>query len=101
MAFDHDDHEDGVSRRCALKRMIWTSTGVLWMVSGGSKSFGQISLAQAATAAGQAKPTIPIIVKDKTSLYWRTALAGARSLRGSHAMAEALLAVRSPLDRGG
>jgi ABC-type sugar transport system substrate-binding protein len=78
MAFDHDDHEDGVSRRRALKRMIWTSTGVLWMVSGGSKSFGQISSAQAATAAGQAKPTIPIIVKDKTSLYWQTVLAGAR-----------------------
>jgi ribose transport system substrate-binding protein len=78
MAFDHDDHQDGVSRRRALKRMIWTSTGVLWMVSGGSKSFGQISSAQAATAAGQAKPTIPIIVKDKTSLYWQTVLAGAR-----------------------
>ena len=78
MAFDHDDHEDGVSRRRALKRMIWASTGVLWMVSGGAKSFGQISSAQAATALGQTKPTIPIIVKDKTSLYWQTVLAGAR-----------------------
>jgi hypothetical protein len=38
MAFDHDD---SVSRRNALERMIWASTGVLWMVStGGSKSFG-------------------------------------------------------------
>ena len=50
MAFDHDDHEDGVSRRRALKRMIWTGTGAIWMVSGGAKSFGQISSAQAATA---------------------------------------------------
>jgi ABC-type sugar transport system substrate-binding protein len=74
MAFDHDDHDDSVSRRNALERMIWASTGVLWMVStGGSKSFGL-----AATALGQTKPTIPIIVRDKTSPYWQTALAGAR-----------------------
>jgi ribose transport system substrate-binding protein len=78
MAFDHDDHEDGVSRRHALERMIWASTGVLWMVSGGSKSFGQISPAQAATAVGQTKPTIPIIVKDRTSRFWQVVLAGAR-----------------------
>ena len=78
MAFDHDDHHDSVSRRHALERMIWASTGVLWMVSGGPKSFGQISPAQAATAVLQTKPTIPIIVKDKTSLYWQTVLAGAR-----------------------
>jgi ribose transport system substrate-binding protein len=77
MAFDHDDHENGVSRRRALKRMIWTGTGAIWMVSGGAKSFGQISSAQAATAVGP-KPTIPVIVKDKTSLYWQTVLAGAR-----------------------
>jgi ABC-type sugar transport system substrate-binding protein len=41
------------------------------------RSFGQISSAQAATAVGP-KPTIPVIVKDKTSLYWQTVLAGAR-----------------------
>jgi hypothetical protein len=62
MAFDHDDHHDSVSRRHALERMIWASTDVLWMVSaGGSKSFGL-----AATAREQTKPTIPIIVKDKS-----------------------------------
>jgi ribose transport system substrate-binding protein len=77
MAFDHDDHENGVSRRRALKRMIWTGTGAIWMVSGAANSFGQISSAQAATALGP-KPTIPVIVKDKTSLYWQTVLAGAR-----------------------
>jgi ribose transport system substrate-binding protein len=77
MAFDHDDHDDGVSRRHALERMIWVSTGVLWMVSGGPNSFGQISRAQAAAAVAQTKPTIPIIVKDKTSRYWQVVLAGA------------------------
>ena len=78
MALDHDDHEDGVSRRHALKRIFWANAGVLWIVSAGSKSFGQISPARAATIVGQAKPTIPIIVKDKTSFYWQTVLAGAR-----------------------
>src|SRR5579862_9985040 len=36
------------------------------------------SLALLITPAGAAQPTIPIIVKDTTSLYWQTALAGAR-----------------------
>ena len=79
MVFDNDDRKDGVSRRHALERMIWASTGVLWVISGGGlKSVGQISSAQAATAMAQAKPTIPIIVKDKTSFYWQIVLAGAR-----------------------
>ena len=79
MVFDNDDRKDGVSRRHALERTIWASTGVLWVISaGGLESVGQISSAQAATAMAQAKPTIPIIVKDKTSFYWQIVLAGAR-----------------------
>jgi ribose transport system substrate-binding protein len=79
MAFNNDARKDGVSRRHALGRMIWAGSGVLWMVSGdGSKSLGQISSAKAATAMTHAKPTIPIIVKDKTSSYWQIVLAGAR-----------------------
>ena len=78
MSFDNDDHKDGVSRRHALERMIWASGGVLWLASGGLKSMGQISSAHAATAMAQAKATIPIIVKDKTSFYWQAVLAGAR-----------------------
>jgi hypothetical protein len=79
MPFDHDDHEDGVSRRHALQRMVWASAGALCMVSGGvSKSWSQTIDVQAATAVAQTKPTIPIIVKDKTSLYWQVVLAGAR-----------------------
>ena len=31
-----------------------------------------------APAMAQTKPTIPIIVKDTTSVYWQTVLAGAR-----------------------
>jgi ribose transport system substrate-binding protein len=79
MAFDHDDHKNSVSRRHVLERMIWASGGVLCFVSGGGlRSVGPISSAQAATAMAQAKATIPIIVKDKTSFYWQVVLAGAR-----------------------
>jgi ribose transport system substrate-binding protein len=79
MAFDRDDHEDGISRRHALGRMVWVGTGAIWMASGGvSRSWSPINSAQAATALAQTKPTVPIIVKDKTSPYWRAVLAGAR-----------------------
>jgi ribose transport system substrate-binding protein len=78
MDFD-DNHEDGVTRRRALKRMVWVSIGTLWMASGGlPNSWSQISVAQAETAVARTKPVIPIIVKDKTQLYWQVVLAGAR-----------------------
>ena len=35
-------------------------------------------LAFGAPAMAQTKPTIPVIVKDTTSVYWQTVLAGAR-----------------------
>jgi ribose transport system substrate-binding protein len=76
MPHDHDDH---FSRRHALECMIWTGSALLWTVSGGvPKSLSLLGRAEAATATAQTKPTIPIIVKDTTSLYWQTALAGAR-----------------------
>src|ERR1700726_3968975 len=79
MAFDRDNDEGGVNRRHALQRMVWTGTGVVLMAAGGlSKSLGQIRSAQAAAAMAQTKPTIPIIVKNKTSRYWQLVLAGAR-----------------------
>jgi ribose transport system substrate-binding protein len=78
MAFDHDDHQADVSRRRALQRMVWASTGVVWMAAGGlSKSSLQIGTAQAATAMAQTRPSTPIIVKDRTSRYWQVVLAGA------------------------
>jgi hypothetical protein len=51
MAHDHDNREDGVSRRHALECMLWAGTGVLWTIAGGvPKSFGLLSEAEAATA---------------------------------------------------
>jgi ribose transport system substrate-binding protein len=79
MPHDHDNREDGVSRRYALERMIWTGTGILCAVSGGvPKSLSLLRPAKAATATAQTKLTIPIIVKDITSFYWQTVLVGAR-----------------------
>src|ERR1700746_1108575 len=49
---NHDNHEDGVSRRHALECMLWAGTGVLWTVAGGvPKSLNLLSQADAATAA--------------------------------------------------
>jgi ribose transport system substrate-binding protein len=79
MPHDHDNREDGFSRRHALECMIWIGTGVLWTVSGGiSNSLRLLGRAEAAPAMAHTKPTIPIIVKDMTSFYWQTVLAGAR-----------------------
>src|SRR6476619_5850102 len=74
-----DNREDGISRRHALECMVWVGTAALWMVSGGvPQSLSLLDGAQAAAAIAQTKPTIPVIVKDTTSLYWQTVLAGAR-----------------------
>jgi ribose transport system substrate-binding protein len=79
MSHDHGNREDGVNRRYALERMIWTGTGILCAVSGGvPKSLSLLGVAEAATAIAQTNPTIPIIVKDITSFYWQAVLAGAR-----------------------
>jgi hypothetical protein len=43
MAFNNNDHKDGVNRRYVLDRMIWAGSSVLWMASGGGpKSLRQI-----------------------------------------------------------
>lgn len=79
MAHDHEDRRDGVSRRRAFECVLWAGTGVVWIVSDGlSDSLSFLGPADAATANAQTKLTIPIIVKDETSVYWRTVLAGAR-----------------------
>src|ERR1700690_2401481 len=52
MAHDHDNHEDGVSRRHALECMLWAGSGVLWTVAGGvPTSLSLLGHAEAATPA--------------------------------------------------
>jgi ribose transport system substrate-binding protein len=73
------DHNDGFSRRKILECMTWAGAGVAWMAwSGVPKRFSLAGRAEAASAMAQTKPMIPVIVKDRTSLYWQTVIAGAR-----------------------
>jgi ribose transport system substrate-binding protein len=102
MPHDHDNREDGVNRRYALERMIWTGTGILCAVSGGvPKSLSLLRPAEAATATAQTKPTIPIIVKDITSFYWQTVLAGARKAGRDLGVNVPELGARSEFDING
>jgi ribose transport system substrate-binding protein len=82
MALDHrnpDDHKISVNRRRALARMAWTGAGALCIASGGiPHSLTLLARAQTTGGTGQAELTIPIIVKDTNSFYWRTVLEGAR-----------------------
>ena len=102
MAHNHDNNEVGFSRRHALEHRIWVGTGVLWTVTGGiPMSLSLLGRAEAATATAQTKPTIPIIVKDTTSLYWQIVLAGARKAGQDLGVDVAELGPRSDSDIDG
>jgi ribose transport system substrate-binding protein len=75
MARDHDSDQHNVTRRHALGRVGWAGVGLLCAAPAGvQNSLNLLGRAQAA----QARPIIPVIVKDKTSFYWQIVLAGAR-----------------------
>jgi ribose transport system substrate-binding protein len=77
MAKNHSEYS--VNRRHALEFMVWAGTGVLWVASGGiRKQFNLVGRSEAASAMAQTRPTIPIIVKDTTAVYWGRVLVGAR-----------------------
>jgi ribose transport system substrate-binding protein len=79
MSQDHDDREAALSRRHALAWVMGTGTAVLYALSAGKgRRLGLFDRADAASATAQTTPMIPVIVKDSTSLYWQTVLAGAR-----------------------
>jgi 3',5'-cyclic AMP phosphodiesterase CpdA len=53
MSNDHDDHDNGHTRRHALECMLWAGTGVLWtMAAGVPVSRGFLGTAQAAEMTG-------------------------------------------------
>jgi ribose transport system substrate-binding protein len=79
--------------------MVWAGTGVLWMVSRNAPpSLSPFGQAQAAAAIAQTKPTIPVIVKDTTSRYWQTVLAGARKAGQDFGVEVAELGAQSESD---
>jgi ribose transport system substrate-binding protein len=101
MANDRDSHEDGVSRRHALECMVWAGTGILWVSGGAPESLSLLGRAEAGPALAPTKPTIPIIVKDTTSIYWQTVLAGARKAGQDFGVNVAELGAQSESDANG
>src|SRR5438105_15297376 len=59
------------------------------------------SIAFGVPAFAQTKPTIPVIVKDMTSPYWRAVLAGARKAGQDLGVRLVGLAAQSEFDVGG
>jgi ribose transport system substrate-binding protein len=101
MANDRDNQGDAVSRRGALECMLWVGTGVLWVSGDVPESLGLLGRVEAAPAIAQTKPTIPIIVKDTTSIYWQTVLAGARKAGQDFGVNIAELGAQSESDANG
>jgi len=78
---------------------MWVGIAILWMASGNAPpSLSPLGQAQAAVAIAQTKPTIPVIVKDTTSLYWQTVLAGARKAGQDFGVEVAELGAQSESD---
>jgi ribose transport system substrate-binding protein len=102
MAQDHHDRERGLSRRLALTSMLLAGPGVLYAVSrNGLNQFSPLNPAHAASTWTQTSPTIPVIVRDTTSLYWQTVLAGARRAGEELNVQIVDLGVQSESDTGG
>jgi ribose transport system substrate-binding protein len=96
----NDNREGGISRRRTLECMVWVGTAFLWKVSRDAPG-ALIGRAEAAAETGRAKPTISVIVKDTTSPYWQTVLAGARKAGQDFGIAIAELGAQSETDADG
>ena len=78
MSQHNGTREPALSRRHALVWITATGTTALYALSAtAGKRFSPFDRAEAAAIAHD-KPVIPVIVKDTTSFYWQTAIAGAR-----------------------
>jgi ribose transport system substrate-binding protein len=89
MAHDHEHHAAGISRRHALGGLAW-GAGMLAAVTGG----------RAQAALDTRKPRIPVIVKDSTSSYWQSVLAGARKAGQDLGAEVVALGAQSETDAG-
>jgi ribose transport system substrate-binding protein len=98
----NDNREDGISRRYTLECMVGLGTAALWKGSHDAPgSLSLLSRAQAPAETGRAKPTISVIVKDTTSPYWQTVLAGARKAGQDFGVEIAELGAQSETDADG
>jgi ribose transport system substrate-binding protein len=77
MSRNHENSKAGIDRRFALKSLVIAA--ILWSASAGVwKSSNLGGWVEEASAATLPTPTIPVIVKDTSSLYWQIVHAGAR-----------------------
>src|ERR1700730_7485178 len=74
MAHDHDDHAAGMSRRGAVRGLMW-GAGILTVAGGLPAPWRPGGPAQ---AAAPRTPTIPVSGRDTTKPYWQSGRAGAR-----------------------
>src|ERR1700736_3174130 len=74
MAHDHDDHAAGMSRRGALRGLMW-GAGILTVAGGLPAPWRTGGRADAAAAP---TPTIEVIVRATAKPDWQSVLAGAR-----------------------
>jgi hypothetical protein len=78
MSQHNGNREAALSRRHALAWITATGTTALYVLSAAAgKRFSPFDRAEAAAIAHD-KPVILVIVKDTTSFYWQTVIAGAR-----------------------
>jgi ribose transport system substrate-binding protein len=77
MSHNHKNSKAGIDRRFVLKSLVVTA--ILWSASAGVwKSSNLGGWVEEASGATLPTPTIPVIVKDTSSLYWQIVHAGAR-----------------------
>lgn len=76
MARNHKNDPEEIDRRLALKSL--TGIAILWPASAGLRKLLNLGGWVEGASAAAPTPTIPVIVKDITSVYWQTVHAGAR-----------------------
>jgi ribose transport system substrate-binding protein len=101
MSQHNGNREAALSRRHALGWITVTGTTALYALSAAAgKRFSLFDQAEAA-AIGHDKPVIPVIVKDTTSFYWQTVIAGARKAGQDLGIKIVELGAQSDSDTGG
>jgi ribose transport system substrate-binding protein len=76
MARNHKNDPEDIDRRLALKSL--TGIAILWPASAGVRKLLNLGGWVEGASAAVPTPTIPVIVKNITSVYWQTVHAGAR-----------------------
>jgi len=99
MARNHKDDPEDIDRRLALKSL--TGIAILWPASAGLRKLFNLGGWVEGASAAVPTPTIPVIVKNITSVYWQTVHAGAREAGQDLGVNVSELGPLSELDNAG